>query len=340
MPPKPSYKRNRDYSNYFNWSYELRTDVYNCYLRARENPAPGYMKRLKSYWDEIYPEFSFLSEKNLRDQASRIDKNKVVMETEYENINTPKITENDLLNNGNNNADNRLDNIAVNDVLTDNNVVVDNPVLSKEQLTIFKSNYETIKVKNLDNRVHTTDINKAISNDVLLPINTVANRHLQNIDDVTFWEINVTLYAAAVSVKQYTDDLKQIKYEPIRKNSAPGWIKKLEHSIERIRKEIAQLNVMIECKKTNTYSKHQLKLKQVFTKRYGDFRLKTLQFKLSILYQNLKAKSTKLKYNKRRIERKSINNKFCKNPKAVNRSMKGNNINGTEIPTTEDIESL
>ena len=114
MPPKPSYKRNRDYSNYFNWSYELRTDVYNCYLRARENPAPGYMKRLKSYWDEIYPEFSFLSEKNLRDQASRIDKNKVVMEREYENIDTPKITENDLLNNRNINSDNRLDNIAIN----------------------------------------------------------------------------------------------------------------------------------------------------------------------------------------------------------------------------------
>ena len=97
---------------------------------------------------------------------------------------------------------------------------------------------------------------------------------------------------------------------------------------------------MIECKKTNTYSKHQLKLKQLFTKRYGDFRLKTLQFKLSILYQNLKAKSTKLKYNKRRIERKSINNKFLKIAKAVYRSVKGNNINATEIPTTEDIESF
>ena len=177
----------------------------------------------------------------MRDQTSQIDKNKVVMETEYENINTPKITENDLLNNGNNNADNRLDNIAVNDVLIHNNVVVDNPVLSEEQLKIidllepiFKSNYETIKVKNLDNRVHTTDINKAISNDVLLPINTVANRHLQNIDDVTFWEINVTLYTVALSVKQYTNNLKQIKREPSRKISAPGWIKQLEHSIECI----------------------------------------------------------------------------------------------------------
>ena len=174
------------------------------------------------------------------------------METEYENINTPKITGNYLLNNGNNNADNRIDDIAVNDVLTDN-VVVDNPVLSGEQLKgidllepIFKSNYETMKVKNLDNRVHRTDVNKAISANVLLAINNVANRHLQNIDDVTFWEINVTLYAAAISVKQYTNDLKQIERKPIRKNSAPGWIKQLEHSTERIRKEIAQLNVVIE----------------------------------------------------------------------------------------------
>ena len=59
-----------------------------------------------------------------------------------------------------------------------------------------------------------------------------------------------------------------------------------------------------------------------------------------MLYQNLKAKSTKLKYNKRHIKCKSINSKFCKNPKAVYKSMKGNNINATEILTTEDIESF
>ena len=152
-----------------------------------------------------------------------------------------KLQKNDLLNNGNDNADSHLDNIAVNDVLADNNVVVDNPVLSEEKLKIidlfepiFKSNYETIKIKTLDNRVHMTDFSKAILNDVLLAINTVANRHLQNTDDVTFWEINVTLYTEALSVKQYTNNLKQIKREPSRKISAPGWIKQLEHSIERI----------------------------------------------------------------------------------------------------------
>ena len=146
-----------------------------------------------------------------------------------------KLQKNDLLNNGNDNADSHLDIRAVNDVLADN-VVVHNPVLSEEKLKIidlfepiFKSNYETIKIKTLDNRVHMTDFNKVILNDVLLAINTVANRHLQNIDDVTFWEINVTLYTVALSVKQYANNLKQIKCEPSRKISTPGWIKQLEH---------------------------------------------------------------------------------------------------------------
>ena len=41
------------------------------------------MKKLKEKWDKIHPEYSFLTDKNLRDQASRIEKNKDVMDTEY-----------------------------------------------------------------------------------------------------------------------------------------------------------------------------------------------------------------------------------------------------------------
>ena len=48
----------------------------------------GYMKKLKKYWDELHPVFNFLSHKNLRDQASRIEKSKVVMATEYETLAT------------------------------------------------------------------------------------------------------------------------------------------------------------------------------------------------------------------------------------------------------------
>ena len=44
------------------------------------------MERMKQKWDEIYPEYSFLTDKNLRDQASRTEKNKDVMDTEYVHI--------------------------------------------------------------------------------------------------------------------------------------------------------------------------------------------------------------------------------------------------------------
>ena len=43
------------------------------------------MTIMKNYWDEIHPEYSFLTSKLLRDQASRVAKNKVIMATEYRN---------------------------------------------------------------------------------------------------------------------------------------------------------------------------------------------------------------------------------------------------------------
>ena len=36
------------------------------------------MKRLKEKWGEIHPEYSFLTDKNLRDQASRIEKKRML----------------------------------------------------------------------------------------------------------------------------------------------------------------------------------------------------------------------------------------------------------------------
>ena len=38
---------------------------------------------MKQNWDIIHSEFSHLTDKNLRDQASRIVKNKIAMETEF-----------------------------------------------------------------------------------------------------------------------------------------------------------------------------------------------------------------------------------------------------------------
>ena len=54
------------------------------------------MKRLKNLWDKMHPEYNFFSDKNLSDQASRIHKNNVVMDTEYRETST-SVTRNDNL---------------------------------------------------------------------------------------------------------------------------------------------------------------------------------------------------------------------------------------------------
>ena len=75
MAQKPvSYHRNRDYSKQFEWTYELNEDLPRYYNKARKDQKIGYMNRLKSYWDEIHPELTNFTSKNLRDQASRVEK--------------------------------------------------------------------------------------------------------------------------------------------------------------------------------------------------------------------------------------------------------------------------
>ena len=62
-----SYQRNRDYTKQFDWTCEMNCDLYNCYNEAKAKPAIGYMKFKKQNWDIFHPEFSHISDKNLRD---------------------------------------------------------------------------------------------------------------------------------------------------------------------------------------------------------------------------------------------------------------------------------
>ena len=92
------------------------------------------MKPMKQNWDIIYPEFSHLSDKNLRDQASRIIKNKTVMETEFStdisaNWNSQNgnvdISNNETVNESINLVNNTSTNINRNDV--ENNQAQESP---------------------------------------------------------------------------------------------------------------------------------------------------------------------------------------------------------------------
>ena len=72
------------------------------------------------------------------------------------------------------------------------------------------SNFETFKLQTIEERVYTTKINEKIPTDYFKAINTVARKYLTSIDNITFWDINVSIYTAAVTIKQELNDLKEI----------------------------------------------------------------------------------------------------------------------------------
>ena len=68
---------NRDYFRHINWTNDLNKDLYECYIQS-EHERIGYMKRLKALWDNKRPELAHLSERHLREQATRIIKKNLI----------------------------------------------------------------------------------------------------------------------------------------------------------------------------------------------------------------------------------------------------------------------
>ena len=136
-------------------------DVYKCYIEARYDKSVGYMKRLKDLWDKMHPEYNFVSDKNLRVQASRVHKNNVVMVSEYCET-FPPINKSDnhciVTDNGNN-----YGNIIPNENMVPQEAIAENipnDKLNYEQLKLveklkpsFNNNFETFILQTIEKRV-------------------------------------------------------------------------------------------------------------------------------------------------------------------------------------------
>ena len=66
----------------------------------------------------------------------------------------------------------------------------------------------------------------------------------------------------------------------------------------------------------------------------------TLEFKCTMLKQDLKSKTEKLKYQKEIIERQEINKLFYKDPKKVYTTMKESTITPKSIPSKQNVETF
>ena len=132
---------------------------------------------MKQTWDIIHPEFSHLSDKNLRDQASRIIKNKIVMETEFStDSNTNWNSQSDNVDISNNETVNKSINL-VNNTLTNinRNNVENNQAQESAEYKLLKDKLkpiflETIDIfhnKIIDERIYLTKVNTKINNTLL-----------------------------------------------------------------------------------------------------------------------------------------------------------------------------
>ena len=98
-----------------------------------------------------------------------------------------------------------------------------------------------------------------------------------------------------------------------------------KNNIKGIRKSIANVNVVTQCNKENTFSKHQRNLQNHLQKKFGNTKKFTIESKLAILKQEMRIS-----------ERPKINKLFANNPKKLYRSVKGNKIEVEKLPEKEE----
>ena len=101
-----------------------------------------------------------------------------------------------------------------------------------------------------------------------------------------------------------------------------------------------QIHTLINCKKSNTFTANQLNLKNKFQKKYGITETRTLEYKLTLLKNDLRATCTKFKYIKRKHQRKTINKTFSKDTKGVYRNFRGTKINVENLRSKDEVESF
>ena len=85
-------------------------------------------------------------------------------------------------------------------------------------------------------RTFCTKIMKHTSDDVLKVIDQLAKRKLSQIENPNDLDINVLLYTAAVTTKEYLNDLNEKYTEKSPKAKVPQWIINLEEKIIRLRR--------------------------------------------------------------------------------------------------------
>ena len=142
-----------------------------------------------------------------------------------------------------------------------------------------------------------------MADDIIKVIDFLAGNFIKEINKPSHFKINALLYMLAITAKEHLNDLKEIPKQCFIRLHQCGWIILRENY--SIKKKIGQLTTLINCKNTNNFTNHQKEIKQKFYNKYGNMRMQTFQFKLTLLKQDFKATSIKLEWLKKTMWDKS-----------------------------------
>ena len=100
------------------------------------------------------------------------------------------------------------------------------------------------------------------------------------------------------------------------------------------------MEIVIKCENKGYFPRHQKQLQRKFRKMFHTRKIKTYEYYLTLLKQDLEATSEKLRYKNKLLQHKRINNQFYRNPKSVYRQFRGKNTTIRDLPNQNDVETF
>ena len=329
---------NRDYSVKGTWTYELNKDLYDCYVEA-DRSVYGYSRHMKTLWDARHPEYSHMTAKHLTTQISGIQKKKLILESTQNSTQTE--TERTIVSQKDNSGTNHqkeTENISQAVNATGNPQVQLN--VTKEQENKFEDgersaannesldelvneirpewqkNYNKYLNTTIENREFTTKKDRRIEEIEILAINKIIEESLENDERIDLWKINVMQYTTAVTLLARHGKLHERRNNQ-GKRKTTGWILNYENRVNAIRRKLAHVQVILNCKDNVKLMKKQYVIKEKLRNLYGSTkRAKMLEVQANLKHE-LKVQA-RILYDKKLIaERQRINTLFNTNAKLV-----------------------
>ena len=93
---------------------------------------------------------------------------------------------------------------------------------------------------------------------------------------MTYEDINSLIYSSAVTLKEHLGKRSTKVADSKPEDTEPKWLIQLNERINRLRRDITHIGVVLECKQNNHFTNNQIKIQQRLRRKFGNTRRNTL----------------------------------------------------------------